>query len=182
MNLWINRIAGLVLANALLAGVPAAAGPAQVVLVRHAEKAAEPAADPGLSEAGQRRAEQLAAALAHGLPNAIVTSQFRRTRDTAAPVARVAGVEPVVVAAGRDLAGHVAAVVEAVRSAQGRVLVVGHSNTVPAIVGALGGPALPQLCETSHAQVLVLDLHGGTPVLQRWRYGAEDPPAADGCL
>lgn len=166
----------------LMCSAAVQAAPHTVILVRHAEKAAEPKGDPGLSAAGTQRAGQLAAALDHARIDHIVVSPFRRTRDTAAPLAASRGLTPSIVTAEGDTAAHVAAVVEAVRSAEGSVLVVGHSNTVPAVIHALGGPELPWLCESSFGQVFVLHDFAEAPRLQRWRYGADDPAPEDGCL
>jgi hypothetical protein len=67
--------------------------------------------------------------------------------------------------------------------AKGVVLVVGHSNTVPAIVNALGGPKLPELCDASYATIFLLTpAANGLPVqLVRASYGAPDAPAAANC-
>jgi broad specificity phosphatase PhoE len=66
-----------------------AAAPAIVVLVRHAETAARPADDPSLTAAGRVRAEELAKmvqVLMQQFPlRAIFTTDYRRTRETAAP-------------------------------------------------------------------------------------------------
>lgn len=166
----------------LLLATAAQAGPQTVILVRHAEKASEPAGDPGLSAAGQARAEALAAALADAGVDTVLTTQFQRTRATAAPLLAARGLTPTVIDAAGDTAAHVAAVAAAVRESGGTVLVVGHSNTVPAIVAALGGPALPMLCETSFSHAFVLQGLDATPRLQRWRYGAADAAAQPGCL
>lgn len=153
----------------------------QVILVRHAEKAADGSADPPLTAAGQQRAEALAAALADAGLGGIVVSQFQRTRDTAAPLARQTGLPVQVVPAGADLPAHVDAVVAALEAGQGTFLVVGHSNTLSPILARLGGPSLPDLCETSHAKVLVFSRGPHGPSLQRWQYGAADPAPAEGC-
>lgn len=166
--------AALLLTAAL--ALPAAAAPDLVILVRHAERGTEPAGDPALTPAGEQRAQALAQALAGAKVNAIVTTQFRRTRDTAAPLAKVLGIQPQVVDAK---AGHVQAVADAVRAQSGTVLVVGHSNTVPAILAALGGPALPELCETSYHHVFVL--RPGVSWM-RLSYGAPSAAPAVGCL
>lgn len=162
---------------------PAAAMPDLVILVRHAERAAEPPGDPALTPAGEQRAQALAQTLAALRVSAIVTTQFRRTRDTAAPLARALGVQPQVVGAGPGgTAGHVQAVADAVRAHSGVVLVVGHSNTVTAVLAALGGPKLPDLCETSfHHAFFVL------PAVQpAWwgqsSYGAPSIAPQAGCL
>ena len=151
-----------------------------VVLVRHAEKAAEPAGDPALSPAGVARSQALAAALRDAGVTAILTTQYRRTRDTAQPLAQARGIaaEVVSAASGEAHAQEVAAAVR--RHAGGVVLVVGHSNTVPAIIAALGGPRLPDLCDAAYAELFVLTPGAGQARLVRARYGAEDA-AAEKC-
>lgn len=170
----------LLLSLLLLAGA-AHAAPHTVILVRHAEKASEPGGDPALSAAGQARAVALADALADAGIGSIVVSQFRRTRDTAAPLAERLGIAAQVIEAGGDTAAHVAAVAGAIRASTGVVLVVGHSNTVPAIVAALGGPALPDLCESQFDRVFVLSEPFQRARLQRWRYGAAGSDTSVSC-
>jgi phosphohistidine phosphatase SixA len=172
-------VAACLLAGALFSA-PATAMPELVILVRHAERAAEPAGDPGLTHAGEQRAQALAQALAGLRVNAIVTTSLRRTRDTAAPLAKLLGVQPQAVDARGS--AHVPAVVEAVRAQTGVVLVVGHSNTVTAILAALGGPKLADLCETSFHHAFLLQ--PGTEPLRwaRFSYGAPSEAPAAGCL
>lgn len=153
-----------------------------MILVRHAEKASAPREDPGLSAAGQARAQALAQVLADRGIAAVLTSPLRRTRETAAPVAEAAGVQPRAIGFEGGTAAHVAAVVAAVREQPaGAVLVVGHSNTVPAILAALGGPTLADFCETSHSHLLQLYLASddGRARLLRAHYGAPDPTPPD---
>lgn len=171
----------LLLAGLLLPWPAAQAMPDLVVLVRHAEKATAPADDPALSAAGQQRAEALAQALEHAGITAIITTQFRRTHDTAQPLAAQLHIEPLVIAARRgESAAHAAEVVEAIRQQSGTVLVVGHSNTVAEIAAALGGAALPDLCETTYGLALVLQPQREGATLLRLRYGAaEAAPQAD---
>jgi len=97
-------------------------------------------------------------------------------------IASQRGITPQVIATDGDTAAHVAAVAAALRAASGTVLVVGHGNTVSRIIAAVGGPVLPDLCEDRYAQVFVLTGLGATPHLQRWQYGAVDPPAGKDCL
>jgi broad specificity phosphatase PhoE len=76
-----------------------------------------------------------------------------------------------------DIAKHIAEVAAAVRQHAGKtVLVVGHSNTIPAIVGALGGPKLADLCETEYDNLftIVLDAEGGVRTV-RSKFGAATP-------
>lgn len=163
----------------------AAAQPSTVILVRHAERAAAPANDPVLTDAGAQRALDLASALADARVTSIITTQLQRTRLTARPLAETAGLTPIVVPAGGPTAVHVDSVAAAVkrRPPGDVVLVVGHSNTIPAIVGALGGPKLPDLCDMEYSTIFIIEYpaSGGAPRVIRARYGATDPPNADGC-
>ncbi len=65
----------------------------RLYLVRHGQP--EPAGDdPGLTAAGRAQAEAVAALLAPKGPLPILTSPFRRARETAAPLARIWGLSP----------------------------------------------------------------------------------------
>ena len=175
----------LVAAVLLCLAPTAGAQPTTVVLVRHAEKAAAPGPDPELSEAGLARAAALAYALSDAGVSAIITTQFKRTRATAAQVAEKLGLTPVTVGAGAELAAHAQATATAVlaRPAGGLVLVVGHSNTIPAIIRALGGPEFPELCESEYDNLFVLRIDSAGPArLLRARYGAPDDPNAPPCV
>lgn len=117
-----------------------------VILVRHAERAdggagtggmTKTPADPLLSAAGEARAQKLATMLVDAGVTTIFTTEFRRTQDTAKPLAAKLGVTAQVVP-GNDLAGLIAKIKGAKPSDV--VFVVGHSNTVPDIIKQLGGP------------------------------------------
>ncbi len=162
----------------------ARAQPSTVVLVRHAEKAAAPGPDPELSEAGLERAAALAYALSDAGVSSIITTQFKRTRATAAHLAKKLGLTPITVGAGGGLAAHAQATASAVRArpAGEVVLVVGHSNTIPAIITALGGPEFAELCESEYDKLFVLQIDSTAPArLLRTRYGAPDDPNAPPC-
>lgn len=135
----------LLVAGAMM--IPVVAEAQMVILVRHAERADGGAGtgstmtgsnDPELSAAGKARAEKLAAMLADAGVVAIYTTEYRRTKDTAAPLAARTGVKAEAVLA-RDREALIAKVKSHV---SGAVLVVGHSNTVPEVVKALGGSAV----------------------------------------
>src|SRR5436190_16779849 len=97
-----------------------------VVIVRHAEKAANGGDDPDLSSAGRARAEALARILKDSGITAIFSTEFKRTQETAAPTATSAHVTPTVVAA-KDTA----ALVEKLHQLNGNALIVGHGDTIP---------------------------------------------------
>src|SRR5262245_40428559 len=91
----------LFIGAAAAAGMPASAGPAStsaepalVLLVRHAEKAKDAGNDPPLTAAGTQRAEDLALALRDAGVTTIVTTQLRRTGDTARPLATALKLTP----------------------------------------------------------------------------------------
>ncbi len=158
----------------------AAAQPSLVVLVRHGEKQPAPADDPSLSDAGVARARALDAALAQTTPTTIVVSTRKRTVETAAVVQQRTGVTPTVI--GLD-AQHVKNVAAAIMQAKGVVLVVGHSNTIPAIVNALAGTKLPDICDASYATMFLVTpaAAGGKGEVIRTQYGTADAVGADQC-
>lgn len=158
---------------------PNATPPTVVLLVRHAEKAAQPPQDPPLTEAGAARARALVAVARDAGVTAIITTQFERTRSTAEPTASALHITPEVVDAG-PAAQHAKAVADQVlKHAGGTVLVVGHSNTIPAIVGALGAPRPRDLCDSEYDQLFVVVIGDtGPPRLIRSRYGAPSPEDA----
>ena len=165
-----------------IAPLAAAEHPQVVVLVRHGEKSDAPPGDVALSDTGRARAEELAIALAEARLDTIITTQFRRTRETAAPLARELKLNTVIVQAGDDTPSHARAVAAAVRAGGRSVLVVGHSNTVPAIIGALGGPAMDELCDSEYSNLFTLVLVPGEPVrLVHGHYGAPDSPVSAEC-
>ncbi|MEU2032605.1 SixA phosphatase family protein [Nocardia amamiensis] len=106
-----------------------------VILLRHADIDLPPATtDEPLNAAGRARAEDLARVLGDAGVGVIYTSTFRRTQQTAAPLADHIGVAPQVsTAIPVDLAASI------LDRDRGRtVVVVGHSNTVPQTIAVLG--------------------------------------------
>jgi broad specificity phosphatase PhoE len=135
-----------------------------VVLSRHAEP--EPSGtDPGLSPQGRDRARVLAAMLGETGIDAIFTSELIRTKQTAAPIAERLHLTPV------ELSADLAVAAGQVRSAGQRVLVIGHSNTVPDLIGSLNGPGVT-IKPAEFSRLFVLDLQGAASHLLSMRYGA----------
>ena len=143
---------GGIAAVLLLAWAWNASSTTTVVLVRHAEKLAEPPDDPPLSPEGQHRAKALAGWMADSGVQTIYVSQFRRTRETAEPVAKRTGAEIVALPAD-DLSG-------VMKQLRGKhrgetVLVVGHSNTIPALIEWLGGDGV-EIDENDFSRLFVV--------------------------
>jgi broad specificity phosphatase PhoE len=130
-----------------------------VVVVRHAEKAGDDPRDPGLSSAGERRALALAERLQGFALAEIYATPFRRTQLTAGPSAAARGLQVQVREFGsRDPDEDALQFREALlRSHRGEaVLVVGHSNTVPAIVEALAGAPAEAMPETEYDRLSIV--------------------------
>lgn len=172
-------LSGVAFTGAALPRV-ASAQPSLVVLVRHGEKQPTPADDPSLSDAGVARARALDAALAMSTPSTIVVSPRKRTSETAAVVQQRTGVMPTVIALDPQ---HVKNVAAAVMQATGVVLVVGHSNTIPAIVNALAGTRLPDICDASYATMFLVtpSANGGKAQVVKTQFGTPDVVGADQC-
>ena len=135
-----------------------------VVIVRHAEKATNGGNDPDLSSAGQARANELARILKDSGITAIFTTEFKRTQETAAPTATSAHLTPTVVAA-KDTA----ALVAKLHQLNGNALVVGHDDTIPNIVKALGINSSISIPGTDYSELLIVIL-GDKPELFRLHY------------
>lgn len=156
----------MLLALALPAAAPAQAPDATVVVVvRHAEKATDDPRDPSLSEAGVARARALAQRLEGTGLDAAYATQYQRTQLTAAPAAQQAGIVVRVRPAGTDTAASYGPdLARDLRAlpAGSTALVVGHSNTVPAIITAISGQPAQEMPETEYSRytVIVLDADG----------------------
>ena len=122
-------------AAALALAAQCATAEPTVFLARHAEKAdagADPK-NPELSAAGRTRAESLGRMLRDAGVVAIFASEYARTQQTAEEVRGAAGAAVTTVPA-KD----VAALVDKLKMVEGNAVVIGHSNTLPEIIKALG--------------------------------------------
>ena len=182
MNL--KRLSMAVLLTALLIPASRAAAADQVVfLVRHAERVPSPPApaapsttpppghgmmgeDPPLSAAGEQRAARLATMLATADIRSIFTTEYRRTRQTATPLAQKLKLTPVMSAA-KDPDPLIAQV----RKLKTNVLIVGHSNTIPDLIKKLGVTTEVKIGDDDFDDVfLVVRPTTGAPTLIRLKY------------
>src|SRR5262245_33200697 len=124
---------------ALILSTTATAALAQttIFLVRHAERADSGgggmSSDPSLSAAGRARALRLAEVLKDTKLTAVFATEFKRTQQTGAPTAKAQQLTLTTTPADQT-----AALVNKLKAATGAVLVVGHSNTIPEVMTALG--------------------------------------------
>ena len=163
-----------------------------LILVRHADTAPQP--DRPLSAAGLKRAQDLAAALRNAGVTAIITTQLRRTRETAQPLATALGLVPEVINVGERAlvsnpapdarfppevvearAEYIKVLEPAIRRLSGVVLVVGHDWSVPGLIASLGGPQLPNICPSAYDRLFVLISAQGKASLIQAHYGEPTP-------
>ena len=154
----------LVLFLSIFVAVTVASAEPVVVIVRHAEKAASDGGDPDLSPAGRARAEALARILKDSGITAIFTSEFKRTQETAAPTAASTSIATTVVPAKDP-----AALVAKLHQLNGNALIVGHGNTIPNIIKALGINAPINIPDADYSELLIVTL-GDKPQLFRLHY------------
>ena len=153
-----------------------------IIFVRHAEKAVEPADDPGLSEAGQRRVAELTRQLVDadvvaGI-DAIYATPYRRTQETAQPVADALDL-PINTYDASDTEEVLETILG---NHKGKIiLVVGHSNTVPVLIANLGASKkVPPIHESEYDNIYIISIpwFGKTKTI-RLRFGEPYVPALE---
>ncbi len=129
-----------------------------IFLVRHAEKADQTDASP-LTEKGKARAERLAETLRDANVQAVYSTAYVRTRETGRPLAEKSGLTVQTYEAKDE-----AFAKTIVKNHAGqRVLVVGHSNTIPKLVNALAGTTLSNLADTEYDALFVVTVPKNGP-------------------
>lgn len=160
-------------AGASLLKAPAGiAAPTTIVLVRHADRVPNQDA---LTSAGAARAKELAHVIARAGIAGVYCTKTVRSRKTAEPAAESLKLAPVELDPS-DTDGLVKKVLTDHRGKT--VLVVGHSNTIPRIIAAAGGPTVDEPKDDDFDDLYVLTIGAGaTPEvrLAPLQYGAGTP-------
>ena len=166
-----------VAALALVVCTATAVAAQQVIyVVRHAERAdsapaagqpmTAPANDPPLSAAGKARAARLATMLRSSDIRQILATEFQRTRQTAAPIAKALNLEITTSPSSEP-----DALVARIREAKGNVLVVGHSNTVPELLQRLGITDPITIADSEYDNLFIVTRPAsGAPILARLKF------------
>jgi broad specificity phosphatase PhoE len=155
----------------VLLGAPSARAQKAVYLVRHAD-IPQGEDDPSLTGAGKDRSQALSRLLKNANIKAIYTSDARRTRQTAQPLADALGVKPTVIPNG-DPAATVAKI--QADHTDVVVLVVGHSNTVPNMIRRWAPGASPTINPDEFDKIFVVIPEGsGRASFAQFRYGTKD--------
>jgi broad specificity phosphatase PhoE len=157
-----KRFASLLLVLAVFVlFVSATAAQSTIFVVRHAEKAESGGNDPDLSEAGRARAESLAKMLKNANITAIYATEFKRTQQTATPAAKALGLALTIVPAKDTVT-----LSAKLRDLHGNALVVGHGNTIPDLIKALGVETLVNIAETDYDNLFVVVIDEKPRLLQ----------------
>ncbi|MGE3537951.1 MAG: histidine phosphatase family protein [Candidatus Tectimicrobiota bacterium] len=147
---------GLASALTLILCTTLASAQQAVILIRHAELQGAAMAEPKyipLSETGQERAGRLAQLLHASGIGAIYVTDFTRTQQTATPLARALKQEATIMPKGDPQ--------ELVKRLQSNhsdqtVLIVGHTDTLPGLLKALGHPADISIDAADYGNIFVL--------------------------
>lgn len=142
-------------------GLATAADRPLLFIVRHSEKTTAAGNDPDLSDAGRARAESLGRILKDAGITAIYATDLKRTQQTAAPLAHALGLQTTIITASET-----AALVAKLRIQAGNALVVGHGNTIPDLLKALGLSEVISIAESDYDNLLVI-MPGDPPRLVR---------------
>lgn len=147
--------------------------PVKIWVVRHAEKdVTDPKdKDPELSDLGAERATALMKYLKGDRIDSIYTTNYKRTKLTAFPLADIIGIamktyEPT---EQKQLAKQLIA------NAQGKkILIVGHSNTVLDVVEAFGAEKpVKELTDEDYDYIFVITVKGDKAEVKAERFGKE---------
>jgi phosphohistidine phosphatase SixA len=158
--------------------------PAQIILIRHAEKPVDPA-DPHLSPAGVERARRLVSFIKtdpamrrFGSPVAVFATQTtkddngQRTQETVAPLAAALGVAVQTPFHGKDYAALATRILSNPAYAGKTVVICWNHEEIPQLVAALGVTTEPPKWKGSVFDVVyVIAYRRGSATLSTSRYG-----------
>ncbi len=132
-----------------------------IFVVRHADTTPKSGNNPNLNVEGQLRALNLASMIQDEQLGAIYVTNTNRSVQTAAPASAASGI-PTTFYAPLDAVG----LANTIRSTNSTTatLVIAHSNTVPDIIAALGGPSFDDLDEDSFDHFYAVVLKDGRHV------------------
>jgi len=161
----------------------AVARPAQIALLRHAEKPADPN-DPHLSRAGEKRAQRLVSFITtdpvmtrFGVPVALFATQTtkhgdgQRTQETLAPLAKAIDLPVETPFLGKDYAALAKLILSEPSYAGKTVLVCWNHEDIPQLAAALGvTPEPPKWKSSVYDRVYVISYSDGKATLTTSRY------------
>ncbi len=143
--------------------------PRQIFLSRHMEKATS-GQDPALSPCGVAQAQAFAAQLKNTPLPWLMHTPYQRTKQTAEAFSQQ----------GRQLLSYDPRQLDQLstelNNKAGNVLVIGHSNTIPALVAKLTGETVAPLTEQDYGRIYILTQQG-----KQWLLKIEQLPTPPPC-
>ncbi len=151
-----------------------------IYLTRHAEKATNTEnKDPELTAIGKFRAENIAKQLSKVGIVAIYSTNYKRTLQTAKPLANYLNLEIKIYDSKNPLE-----FAEQVKTMQGAIFIVGHSNTVPKLTHLISGKPVKTINEKEHDNLYQVILTKNHTILNRFKsipsYGLTDSGSESG--
>jgi len=128
----------------------------ELYLIRHAEKQPDGSRDPVLTEVGKQRSVQLAQWFQDKKLKDIWSSDYYRTRDTATPLLLQTGLKLSLYDPGDQTA-----LVKNLLDRKHNALVIGHSNTIPALARLLCQCTIADMSEAEHDRLIVITVADG---------------------
>jgi 2,3-bisphosphoglycerate-dependent phosphoglycerate mutase len=143
-------------------------------IVRHAEKA-DDSNDPQLSQLGIERAVDLEKYLAGKKLDTVFTSTFKRTMLTGLTVSLPRAIPQLVI--NQQDPQILNAFIDRMKKITGDkgILIVGHTNTLPAIIFGLCGQNITPIAENDYDNIYIITINNGNKTLQQLNYGKPSP-------
>lgn len=155
----------------LILGMGMACQSPKVYLVRHAEKSTEPTNDPHLTQEGHERAADLAKYFSRLKLDAIHSTLFNRSRETAGPL-----LEQKKISLQTYQPNQVDKIAEQASDLKQHTLIIGHSNTLIPAMKSLGiQPIMEQIADQDYDNLFILRKKKGKWLLEHRTYGKASP-------
>ena len=137
--------------------------PKAVYLFRHAEKQIIKGEDnPELTRAGFSRSNVLAQAMADITPGLIYSSEYTRTQQTVAPLAKQWGSD-IIIQTAKDPEAQVEA---ALSNCNKHVIIAGHSNTIPNLISLFGVMEEIAIEDNQYGDLFIIEWENAKPKLR----------------
>ena len=137
--------------------------PKAVYLFRHAEKQIIKGEDnPELTRAGFSRSNALAKAMADITPGLIYSSEYTRTQQTVAPLAKQWGSD-IIIQTAKDPEAQVKA---ALSNCNKQVIIAGHSNTIPNLISLFGVMEEIAIEDNQYGDLFIIEWENAKPNLR----------------
>ncbi len=157
----------------LISAASVFAQPTTYILLRHAEKDTSNYGsmmlntDPALSKAGEQRAASLVTVLSAYRPDAIYSTNYKRTKATVEALAKKSG-KTIQYYDPKKLSSFA----DSLLQIKGKtIVVVGHSNTTPALVNLLiKENKYPALDDSVYDQFWIVTLENGRSIVEERKY------------